>query len=138
MTYTQDDRWIDVSPEEYVVLLKLSRRLLWIAYCWDEDRFEDCLAFARRDAAEVGLANVDEANAFLSSLPEYDSGKPLVSCAELVELEAAFEKVRLAARRIDRVAEAKSPFNDNVTFLVEGLQRLSEAVTELSKVVPKP
>lgn len=137
MTLAQDGLCFSVTQDEFAALIKLSRRLLWIAYCWDENRFEDSLAFARRDAAEVGLTNVDEANAFLSSLPEYHNNKPLVGGTELAELEAAFDKVRLAAKRVERVAEAKSPHNDNVNFLAEGLQRLSGAVVELSKVIPK-
>lgn len=47
----------------------MARRLLWIAYSWNDHNFEAAHIEARKEAAKHGITNFDEANAWLAAPP---------------------------------------------------------------------
>ena len=55
-----------VAPD----LMKLARRTLWIAYCWNDHNFDKpAHHYAQTTAAECGIKSFEEANAWLATPP---------------------------------------------------------------------
>lgn len=54
------------------VLESLARRLLWLAFCWNDHNFDAAHKCAREEAARHGITDLDKANDWLSGrdLPE--------------------------------------------------------------------
>jgi len=43
----------------------MARRLLWLAFCWNDHNFDEAHIEARREAEKHGIRSFDEANAWL-------------------------------------------------------------------------
>lgn len=72
--------------------LKLARRLLWIAFCWNDHNFDDAHIEARRTAEECGLKSFEQANEWLATQPP---AAPVAAVREAVPLtEAQIEQGR--------------------------------------------
>lgn len=56
-------------PSQDAVTVALARRLLWIAYVWNDHNFDYAHREARREAEKHGITNLDEANAWLAGQP---------------------------------------------------------------------
>lgn len=111
----------------------LARRLLWLAYCWNDKHFEvSPVAFAKKEAADLGIDNLQDANQFLSDI----GCEPLVSCDTLEKIDEAYSNVRGAALRLARHAEGTSTHSVNAMFISRCADSLNAAITELYNVLP--
>jgi hypothetical protein len=62
------DKLFSEQPDP-MVLHKLARRCLWIAYVWNDHNFDAAYKCARKTAEECGVHSFDDANDWLNALP---------------------------------------------------------------------
>lgn len=64
-TSTPAAPWVDQHAPCTEAVYSLARKLLWIAYVWNDHNFDHPYQIARKLAQEFGIESVDQANAWL-------------------------------------------------------------------------
>lgn len=73
---------IKISRKNYKKLFKLARRALHTAFIWNDRNFKDAHLMLEDTANECGIESANEADEFLSSLPEIKQRRPFVARVE--------------------------------------------------------
>jgi hypothetical protein len=60
-------RWVEMGDERGAQAEAMARRLLWLAYAWNDHNFDAAHIEARREAAKYGIRSFEDANAWLSA-----------------------------------------------------------------------
>ena len=128
-----------LPAEEYEKLVALARRTLWIAYCWNDHNFAAPETYATSDAKTNGFKDLEDANKWLSSLPNVESDLTLVPPIKIDELDTALLGVQKTAGRIATAAGSArtAKLQETIPELVKGLGELVLATQALSSKLTK-
>lgn len=70
---------VDAEGERETVCESLARRLLWIAFCWNDHNFDAAHITARRTAEACGITSFEQANEWLAAKSSASTPTPIAA-----------------------------------------------------------